>query len=621
MQFPENHTTRSLAVLLPLVLLGSVLALGLLAQPPEDQPPEDREARITQLIEQLGDDGYFVRQRAQEALAEFSFEAFDLLSAATTHEDLEIAARARYLLGLLRVQWSAEDTPAEAKKLLADYDRQDTPEKLARIRALAALSGGKGVDALCRLVRFEQSGILSKHAALALLQLQPEGQPPEKALAEKLKKNLAGSRRSATRWLLTWSQLADDPQAALKQWGKWIDAEEALLRGDQRERSTQKTSARIVAGLVRFQIPWLKKLDRHDETAAAMRRLIDLEPGDPGTLAELLDWLVKQKAWKSVDQLAEKFDEQFAGDPMLLYSLAEALLDQQRKEEADRTAAQALKLHGGKDRSQLFTHLRAAYLLEMRGLHRWSEQEHRHVIEQGTPGDEFTHAAQFRLSEMLHDQGEDTQAAEVLQQLLDKLPKETPAKKQIGSPVLGLFRSVREIRARMSFFRACDLQTRGQDPDKQRDYLDKALEADSADVDVLIACYRTADRSDDYREKIRRLIRKASEKLRRQMADDPDNPTSYNQFAWLVGNTEGDFDEAIRFSKKSIELGQQLAHNVGGYYDTLAHIYFAKADYENAVKTQLKAVELEPHSGLVARQLKVFQKKWEEQKAKPKEQE
>ncbi len=611
MQFSENLAKRSLAVLLTIGLLGNVLA---------SQQPGDQQTRITRLIEQLGDDDYFARQRAQESLAEFSFEAFDLLSAAITHEDLEIAARARHLLGLLRVQWSEEDTPPEAKRLLADYDRQDTPEKLARIRSLAALPGGKGVDALCRLVRFEQSGILSKHAALALLQLQPEGRPPEKALAEKLKKNLAGSRRSATRWLLTLSQLADDPQAALGQWKKWIDAEEALLRGKGDGRSSRKTSARIVAGLVRFQIPWLKKFDRRDETAAAMHRLIDLEPGDPATLAELLEWLVEQKAWKSVDELAEKFDEQFAGDPILLYSLAQALLDQQRKEEADRTAARALKLHAGKERSQLFTHLRAAYLLEMRGLHRWSEQEHRHVIEQGTPGDEFTHAAQFRLSEMLHDQAEDAKAAEVLQQLLDNLPKETPAKKQIGSPVLGLFRTVAEIEARRNFFQACDLQTRGQDVAKQREYLDKALDTDAADVDVLIACYKTADRSDDYRKKIRKLIRKASEQLRGQMDDDPDNPTHYNQFAWLVGNTEGDFDEAIRFSKKSIELGQQLEHNVGGYYDTLAHIYFTKADYENAVKTQLKAAELEPHSGLIARQLKVFQKKWEEQKAKPKEQ-
>ena len=90
----------------------------------------------------------------------------------------------------------------------------------------------------------------------------------------------------------------------------------------------------------------------------------------------------------------------------------------------------------------------------------------------------------------------------------------------------------------------------------------------------------------------------------------PTEATSYNQFAWLVGNTEGDFDEALRYSKKSIELKP----GYGGYYDTLAHVYFAKGDYENALKTQTKAAELEPHSGQIARKLAVFRKKWEEEK-------
>jgi hypothetical protein len=45
----------------------------------------------------------------------------------------------------------------------------------------------------------------------------------------------------------------------------------------------------------------------------------------------------------------------------------------------------------------------------------------------------------------------------------------------------------------------------------------------------------------------------------------------------------------------------------------LAHVYFAKGDYANAVAYQSKAVELEPHSGLIARQLKLFRAKLAEQ--------
>ena len=77
-----------------------------------------------------------------------------------------------------------------------------------------------------------------------------------------------------------------------------------------------------------------------------------------------------------------------------------------------------------------------------------------------------------------------------------------------------------------------------------------------------------------------------------------------NQYAWLVGNTEGDYEEARRCSHKSLELRPGEA----GYMDTLARCYFAKKDYENAVKYQAMAAKKKPHSGQILRQLKFFEK-------------
>lgn len=79
--------------------------------------------------------------------------------------------------------------------------------------------------------------------------------------------------------------------------------------------------------------------------------------------------------------------------------------------------------------------------------------------------------------------------------------------------------------------------------------------------------------------------------------------SAYNQFAWLVSNTEGDLDEALQSSLQSLELRP----NTAGFLDTLGRCYFAKGDYENAVKCQARAVELEPHSGQIRRQLERFQ--------------
>ena len=119
------------------------------------------DARVEQLIEQLGHPDYFVRQRAEEELAGFSFEVFDALDRATTHEDLEIAARARYLLRRLRVAWTTEDDPEEVRKLLADYEHLDAPTKTHRMYFLARIPELKGIPALCRLVRYEKSPVLS----------------------------------------------------------------------------------------------------------------------------------------------------------------------------------------------------------------------------------------------------------------------------------------------------------------------------------------------------------------------------------------------------------------------------------------------------------------------------
>ena len=115
------------------------------------------------------------------------------------------------------------------------------------------------------------------------------------------------------------------------------------------------------------------------------------------------------------------------------------------------------------------------------------------------------------------------------------------------------------------------------------------------DLDVLIACHRLTRQTPEFRAKIRGLINKSAAKLRKEMAEDPSDAAAYNQFAWLVGNTEGDLDEALRCSQKSI----QLKPDSGGYHDTLAHVYFARGEYEKAVATQTKAIQLEPHSGII----------------------
>ncbi len=293
-------------------------------------------SRIDKLIKQLGDKDYFVRQHAQEELARAGFDAFDALSAASSDPDLEIASRAKYLLRLMRVEWTMAGDPPDVKRCLDRYESEDYRTRLKRIEQLAALPRGEGVAALCRLVRFERMPRLSKSAALALL---GTGTPPSNTIIETVKRSLGNCRRPGAQWLLAWTRIEREPDAVLSQW-------QGFIVGEQKLAATE-TSAEIVATLARFRIGQLKKLGKTDEAMAAIKRLVDLEHGDVQSLFELLQWLVEQKAWKAVDDLAKRFARQFATEPALAYGLAVAYQEQGETDRAEATAARGPGLNPG----------------------------------------------------------------------------------------------------------------------------------------------------------------------------------------------------------------------------------------------------------------------------------
>ena len=99
-------------------------------------------------------------------------------------------------------------------------------------------------------------------------------------------------------------------------------------------------------------------------------------------------------------------------------------------------------------------------------------------------------------------------------------------------------------------------------------------------------------------------------------SDRRDHAMACNQYAWLVSNTFGDFEKAIRSSHKSIELKQEMKQEAGAYYDTLGRCYYAKGDFDNAIKYQKQALKLDPHSGQMNRQLALFEKAKSEKEKK-----
>ena len=68
--------------------------------------------------------------------------------------------------------------------------------------------------------------------------------------------------------------------------------------------------------------------------------------------------------------------------------------------------------------------------------------------------------------------------------------------------------------------------------------------------------------------------RSSAASVEEEIDDNPNNPIAYNQWAWLIANTEGDFPKAVRYSRRSLELEPGTA----SFLDTLGRCYYSAGD-------------------------------------------
>jgi tetratricopeptide (TPR) repeat protein len=593
------------------IALAGMLVLGNVLPAADDAGQAALEARIASLIEQLGAEDFAAREKAQAELAQLGLEAFDTLHAAQHHHDPEIALRARYLVRSMSVRWFSESDSPEVVRILKGYGDLPEAERRNRMDRLGALEKQQGVAPLCRLARFETTDPLAKHAALKVLELTPPEDGAAKAdLAKTIAAIAATSKRPAAAWLRLYARTLADPATMLPQWNEATQAEHALLA-----KHPERTSREIVRDLYRFQVETLKRLQRDDEAIAVIRRTFGLLEGAPDQVLEIVDWLMQRQAWPVVLELAggERFAPTFQESPLLLYRIAEAHLKLGQSEKADETAQKALSLRP----ENLEEHLRLGYMLEQeRGLHAWAQREYREVLKAAPAGSVPQFRGRFYLSELLHDQLQELPAAEALKPVCDLMQKDEAAKETC----IRALRSPEGVIARMNYFFACHYHEQGNAA-KEKEHLQAAVDADPTDADVLIAMYRLPQTDASWKTTTRQKIDEAAKSFHTQIEEAQQNlnmagneqstaAASYelslaaNQYAWLVGNTIGDYDEAVKMSHRSLELRP----NYPGFLDTLGRCYYAKGDLASAVKYQSQAVKINPYSGQIRRQLDFFRK-------------
>jgi tetratricopeptide (TPR) repeat protein len=421
------------------------------------------------------------------------------------------------------------------------------------------------------------------------------GKKVKPELAAKIRDGLAAGRRGPAQWVLDWLNAAQDPDAVAAVWSKIVADENDLLL-----RRPRETSPTIVESLLQMQIAALRNAHRGEAAAESVVRLMKLHHGDPVALAKLLQWLTEQKDWAATRLLEEQFRATIAASPELLYLLAEAQLLRGDAAAAEKSAAQALKLNVEVDERSMALHFQAGLLLEERGRFDWAIHEWDYVARNAPPESQLGIAAAHYLSELYHDLDQDEKAAATL---LRVEKAHTSRSNLFGLRGNDELYSVGELRARRYYFEACHWRDAG-DRTKQRAALDAALATQAYDIEVLIECYHFSDSLPDYREKVRKLIQKKLWQLREQVGDTA-AAQPCNELAWLVANTEGDLDEALRYSKRSLEI----AGENGAFRDTLARVYEVKGDLDEAIKQQTAAAALSPHARTISKQLEALRAK------------
>lgn len=583
--------------------------------PPLDDASRVRE-RVEVLIRQLGSPRYADRRAAARELRHYGADAFDLLSTATQDDDPEVAASARYLVRQITVRWIQNSDSSTVRALLRDYGDQSDENRSTRVEALAALPHGEGVPALCRIARFDRSPRISREAAVAVIRHVDQPTPQSAIAPETVQQELGSSTRVASVWLRQYAEQMRNPGASVAAWQRLIEEESGRL-----ESSPDDTAATIVTGLLWNLAELHRSLDQQVALSSVVDRMMGLDSGTADeTVIELLTWLTEHQLWSVFDALLSRHEARVQQSKRPLYYAALARVRQGKAELGEELAKKAASL----DVQTALESFIAAKDLEEHSQFDWAVREYRRSIDKERIESSPAILARVYLANLLHDYEKHEQAADTLEPLV----KAVQGDSRIGQLYANLHRyysrdgdsvlpDAEALGARLHYFRACQYRQQ-EDWQRVREALETAIRFEPSDADVVIAMYRVPDADENWQQATRRRIRELTQQFQQEIDENPSHPSPYNQWAWLVSNTEGDVQQAIRYSHRSLELIPAGAGKSAGasFLDTLGRCYYAAGDLENAVKYQRQAVEKVDYMQVMQRQLALFESQLAAQRAK-----
>ena len=317
------------------------------------------------------------------------------------------------------------------------------------------------------------------------------------------------------------------------------------------------------------------------------------ESDDSPVLAELV-WLAEHGLPEAVRLVDRRWPQLAESDAVAMYVTALAWRRLGDEPEASRRATLAFEKAGGVDDA---TDRRTAIarMLARWGATDWATREYEAVLAAATTSEETFATAAMTFGELLHDHEDHARAADVYRQLLARGAAD-------GDPLRrALEMELPSVKSRMLYFESCAAMARG-DTAARRRLVEEAVEAYPKDVDALIALYRLSDNTPVQQAAAAAQVARALEQIDAEIQALPEETKGYNEYAWLVANTEGDLEKATRYSRLSLEKSTDNS----SFLDTLAHCHAAADRIQAAVRTQSLAHRLEPHGRTIARNLERF---------------
>ncbi len=606
------------ALLLSLTMLITQSGFTIATATAEDR----RMPKVNELIERLGSDSYATRIRARDMLQRLGLEAFDELHSAQYHDDGEIAAAARFLVSSLLVSWSKETDPPEVRDVLNEYGAQDFNERYSRIQLLAELPDRKGLAALARLVRFETDLRLSREAALSLMkQPMSDDQETRKRHAQTIGEVLRDNDRQAAEWLRVYAEDLAGGQYSAELWSNLIAQQRRAIDSAATNNATRAS----VLSLVRVCAERAASMNKSSDALALAIDNVDLIAPKTSELTDASSWAIDNQLHQFVLHLRAKHERMFDQHPRLLYAAAEALKVEGDDATAEKLAGQALEIlpfpatQEEKDKLSesaleeiAHAHRDIGQDLKARGLFHWAEREFRLIIDEmeitSLPGASARqHLARMQGERLRHDD-----VVQVLQPLVDRMENDRALKNKLmfNRFPYDFIRSEIEYHRGLAKLKAGELE-------EAKQFLVRAWGLNRQNIDILITMYRV-ESDDEWTKLIQNMltseirsiesdirVAESRAKQKGRLAGATEIlAEELNQYAWLIANTEGDYERALKESLRSLELTPDDPAKL----DTCARCYFALKKYDLAVQAQRKAVRLEPHSPPMERQLAEFEK-------------